>query len=374
MSVSPRVRRQEPELRREDTAIHLEGVTCTYPGAVTPALRGMDLAIRPGEFFSILGPSGSGKTTALRVIAGFERVQAGTVSIGGRVVGTPRRHEPADKRNVGVVFQDYALFPHIDVLGNIAFGLRSAPRDRWGEHVQALVRMAGLEGLEARFPHELSGGQQQRVAVARALAPNPVAILLDEPFSNLDRRLRAQLRREVRALISNIRATAVLVTHDREEALAMADRVAVLSDGRVLQADTPEALYERPATPLVAQMAGPCDLLPGRIAGDRVETEAGAFPCERAMGNPVDGAPVLALVRSHELTLERAGRPGDGGREARVVYHEFGGDSIEYDLRLASGAVLRLRQASDAHFEPGATVRLAVLPGRRVKVFDTSAT
>jgi iron(III) transport system ATP-binding protein len=353
-------------------AIALDGVVCAYPGAAAPALRGISLHVREGEFFSILGPSGSGKTTALRVMAGFERPGAGTVSLAGRVVSGPGLHLPPDKRNIGIVFQDYALFPHLTVGQNIAFGLRSVPPAQRAAAVEPLLRMAGLEGLAARYPHELSGGQQQRVAVVRALAPDPVAVLLDEPFSNLDRQLRGALRRDVRSLIARSGATAVLVTHDREEALALADRVAVLAEGRVEQVDTPQRLFEQPVSALVAQMAGPCELLPGTYRAGAVETLAGTFPAEWPGGALMDGDPVQALIRSYELAVEPVAAEGAPVTSAQVLYAEFGGAVVDYDLRFGSGHELRLRQSSDLHLEAGQTVRLRLKAGRTLRVFPAS--
>jgi len=327
------------------------------------------LDVREGEFFSILGPSGSGKTTALRVMAGFERVGDGTVSLGGRVVSDPLIHVPPDRRNVGIVFQDYALFPHLTVRENITFGLRSLSRSQREETLKSLVRTAGLGELVNRYPHELSGGQQQRVAVVRALAPRPVAVLLDEPFSNLDRQLRDELRREVRTLITNMQSTAILVTHDREEALALADRVAVLAAGRVEQVDTPEQLFKQPLSALVAQMVGPCEFLPGRYKRGQVETAAGTFRCQWPGGKLTDGSRVQTLIRSYELAIERESSPEDLEPTASIIYMEFGGAVIDYDIRLPDDHVLRLRQSSDARFEPGDAVRLRIKPDRTVIVF-----
>jgi iron(III) transport system ATP-binding protein len=205
---------------RRGAVIQVEDVSVQYEAADGPALAHFDFEVRAGEFISLLGHSGVGKTTALRVIAGFEKVHSGYVRIGGRLVASSFAHVPPDKRRVGLVFQDYALFPHLTVKANIEFGLSGMDRSLRREQVKKMVELTGLTGLEKRYAHELSGGQQQRVALARALAPAPVAVLMDEPFSNLDRQLRASLRREVRMILKDAGATAVLVTHDREEAFA----------------------------------------------------------------------------------------------------------------------------------------------------------
>ena len=202
----------------ETGVIHLQGVECSYPGSDEPAISNFNLLVRPGEFVSILGRSGAGKTTALRVVAGFEQVSSGYVRVGGQLVGSSFVHIPPDERRIGLVFQDYALFPHLSVAKNVEFGLKDLPADERRSRIVPVLKMVGMSGYESRYVHELSGGQQQRVAIARALAPDPVALLLDEPFSNLDRQLRAALRRDIKKIVAETGATTLLVTHDREEA------------------------------------------------------------------------------------------------------------------------------------------------------------
>ena len=224
----------------ETGVIHLQGVECTYPGADSPAISNFDLLIRPGEFVSILGRSGAGKTTALRVVAGFEQVTSGYVRVGGQLVGSSFVHVPPDQRRIGLVFQDYALFPHLTVAKNVEFGLKDLSAEERATRIAPVLAMVGMSGYESRYVHELSGGQQQRVAIARALAPDPVALLLDEPFSNLDRQLRAALRRDIKKIVRETGATTLLVTHDREEALATSDRIAVMGENSIEQIGTPE--------------------------------------------------------------------------------------------------------------------------------------
>ena len=301
--------------------IQVEDVTVQYEAADGPALANLDFEVQAGEFVSLLGHSGAGKTTALRVIAGFEKVQSGYVRIGGRLVASSFAHVPPDKRRVGLVFQDYALFPHLTVKSNIEFGLNGVDRSVRDEQVNKMVDLTGLKGLESRYAHELSGGQQQRVALARALAPAPVAVLLDEPFSNLDRRLRSTLRREVRSILKDAGATAVLVTHDREEALALADRVGVMDEGRIAQIGPPHEVYARPSTPVVASLAGPCELVPGTVRGEMVETEAGNFPIDVASQEVDENGAVFALMRASELVLTE---PVDD-RNLHIAYREFRG-------------------------------------------------
>ncbi len=345
--------------------LQVEDVSVQYEAAPTPALSHLDLVVQAGEFVSLLGHSGTGKTTALRAVAGFEKVQSGYVRIGGRLVASSFAHTPPDKRRVGLVFQDYALFPHLTVKANIEFGLSGMDSSVRNSQVGKMIELTGLRGLEQRYAHELSGGQQQRVALARALAPAPVAVLLDEPFSNLDRQLRSTLRREVRSILKDAGATAVLVTHDREEALALADRVGVMNMGRIEQIGTPTDVYARPLTPVVASLAGPCELVPGVLRDGMVETEAGRFPVAESQDETRDGDKVLALMRASELEL--AGASGaEEHSELRVVYREFRGEFTEFGIAMRSGQTIRVRRRSSESFVEGDAV--TVLPRGDSKV------
>ncbi|MBI4219137.1 MAG: ABC transporter ATP-binding protein [Chloroflexi bacterium] len=343
----------------------LKNVTCRYAGASDAALEGFSLEVAAGQFVSVLGPSGSGKTTALRVIAGFERVQSGEVFIGRQLASNSRHHVPPEQRRVGFVFQDYALFPHLTVVQNVAFGIARQPMQDRDARIGPIMEMAGLRGLESRFVHELSGGQQQRVALARSLAARPVALLLDEPFSNLDRHLRSSLRREVRDIVKAAETTAILVTHDREEAMAIADRVAVMGSGRIIQVDAPETIYAQPATPEVARMVGPADTLPGTVRGAVVETEAGRFRFRAPAGRVADGEHVQAVLRAHELEFG----PITGGPDMRVAYREFRGEFTQYGIRLPSGMVVRVRRRSLAPVEVGTRVTITAPFDRPVLVY-----
>lgn len=354
---------------RRGAVIQVEDVSVQYEAADGPALAHFNFDVNAGEFISLLGHSGAGKTTALRVIAGFEKVRSGYVRIGGRLVASSFAHVPPDKRRVGLVFQDYALFPHLTVQANIEFGLNDIDRSRKERQVKKMVELTGLSGYEKRYAHELSGGQQQRVALARALAPAPVAVLMDEPFSNLDRQLRSTLRREVRSILKDAGATAVLVTHDREEALSLADRVGVMRDGRIEQIGTPEDVYENPVSPIVARMAGACELMPGVLRGETVETEAGIFDVTRK-GKPVaDGAHVLALMRASDLALAP---PGDGP-EMRVVYREFRGEFTEFGVSTPSGQVIRVRRRSSDGIKTGDNVSIRTRDNSTVIVFPATS-
>jgi iron(III) transport system ATP-binding protein len=353
------------DLQSDTPLLEMSDVCVTYPGASSPTLDNMSLSVRPGEFLTILGQSGSGKTTALRAIAGFERIERGHLSIGGQVVADARTHVKPENRRVGMVFQDYALFPHLCVMDNVAFGVKDGGGDGKANVTQAL-EMVGLAGYENRFPHELSGGQQQRVALARSLAPDPVILLLDEPFSNLDRQLRGTLRRDVREIVESHGTTAILVTHDREEALGMADRVAIMESGRVLQVGEPGELYSNATSSEVAQLIAPSNTVRGRIAGPYVDTEAGRFRY-RSPGGPLgNGVFVDAVLRAHDLELG----PWEGGGAVRIVRHrEYQGEFTEYGIELPSLRRIYVRRRSIAPLEVGTRVVITAPFDRPVLVY-----
>ena len=319
----------------------------------SPAVDGVSFAVEQGEIVGFLGPSGSGKTTLLRLIAGFETVSAGEVRIGGRLVSGPSDHVPPERRNVGVVFQEYALFPHLTVLENVEFGLGSLPRPERKRRGQSALELVRLDGMEQRYPHELSGGEQQRVALARTLAPRPVTILLDEPFSNLDAAMKSEMRREVGEILKESGTTAVFVTHDREEAFAMADRVAVLQRGRLEQIDSPSALYHSPATPFVATATGACDFLPGRTQGGRALTDVDSLAVTDPVGALPDGTGVDILVRADDLQL--APDPNGG---SVVLSREFRGDEVLLTVSTPSGAEVHCRRHHYSTLPTGTRVRL----------------
>jgi iron(III) transport system ATP-binding protein len=292
------------------------------------AVDGVDLEVAPGEILALLGPSGCGKTTLLRLLAGFERPDSGGVTIAGVTVAGHGAWVPPERRRVGMVFQDYALFPHLSVAANVGFGLpRAARRHR----VPEVLDLVGLPGLGARLPHELSGGQQQRVALARALAPSPEVVLLDEPWSSIDPVLRGSVQEEVTAILRETGVTTLLVTHDREEAFSLADRVALMREGRIVQCGPPEDLYFAPVSPWAAEFVGAANLVPGDVAGGSVATAIGAFPVSG------DGAPrcVQALIRPELVELH----PDPAGT-ALVLSREFRGHDVFYRVRLADGTVI----------------------------------
>ena len=320
-------------------------------------LEDLDLVVVAGSFTSILGPSGSGKTTLLRIIAGFEKAERGSVRLGERVVDDADRFVAPDRRRIGFVPQDGSLFPHLSVLANVGFGL---PRhDRRGHKVTQLIEMVGLSGLERRYPHQLSGGQQQRVALARALAIEPSLVLMDEPFASLDANLRAVLRQDVRRVLKQAGATVLLVTHDQDEALSLADSVAVLHDGRIGQCGTPQELYARPSTPELAVGLGQTNFIGGRARGQTVETSLGCLPLERPLTKAANGAAMVVLVRPEQLVLsaETFGDLPTG----RVLGTEFyGHDAVVRVLAEGNEPHTLVVRTSDAGTLPGEGARVSI--------------
>lgn len=329
--------------------ISLSGVSKWYPGTDDAAVNNATLTVEPGEIMALLGPSGCGKTTTLRLIAGFEQADQGNISIGGEVVSGPGKFVPPDKRGVGMVFQDYALFPHLTVRGNIEFGLRGMPRRERGARLDELLALVGLEELAERYPHQLSGGQQQRVAMARALAPKPHVLLMDEPFSNLDTEMRLAMRIEVRDLLKSLGTTAVLVTHDQQEAMTVADRMAVMLHGRIEQVDSPDVVYHYPATRAVASFVGQGTFVPATIAGTVAESDLGRFELEDQGGREQ----VDLLIRPRDVSLEV-----DPDGVAVVAGRVFHGAETTYVIQLPCGVQLQSSQPSYILISPGTRVRV----------------
>ncbi len=325
--------------------LELIHVSKTYANRLAPAVCNISLCVQQGECLALLAPSGSGKTTLLRLIAGFETLDSGSILLHERDAS----RLPPERRGIGMVAQGNSLFPHLTVSQNIGFGLHPFEAGQRREKLEHAIDLLGLTSLRNRYPHELSGGQQQRVALARVLAPNPIMILLDEPFNSLDPPLRAEIRAEVASLLRRLGSTVILVTHDHEEAFAMADRIAVLNAGRLEQHDTPDRVYHLPATPFVARFVGQADFLPGQIEQGTVLTEIGQFPTKIA----TQTEPAMMMIRPDDIDLLLQ---TDG--IATVVERQFKGSENLYTIALPSGQRLHSSQHSLSVYPLGARVAL----------------
>ncbi|WP_105031104.1 ABC transporter ATP-binding protein [Arthrobacter ruber] len=335
-------------------ALTLEGVTKRYGSA--RGVEGMDLVVPPGELLTLIGPSGCGKSTTLRLVAGLERPDAGTITVAGRVVADTRRFVEPERRRVGLVFQDHALFPHLTVGKNVEFGLHDLRSGERRSRAGELLDLVQLAHLADRYPHELSGGEQQRVALARALAPRPAVVLLDEPFSSLDESLRAQVRRDTVATLRETGTTGVLVTHDQTEALSVGTRVVVMNNGLIEQADSPEKVFEQPSTRFVASFMGDADFLPAHV-------HRALLTCEIGIVSTVPGwadsdADVDVVLRPHEVALSPS-----ADATARVSAVEYHGAFVLHHVRLASGRTLRSWQPHDVRHPVGTPVTVTVAAG-----------
>ncbi|GGO85643.1 ABC transporter ATP-binding protein [Nocardioides phosphati] len=338
-------------------ALVFEGVGKSY-GSI-PAAVDVDLEVQRGELVTLIGPSGCGKSTALRLMAGLERPDRGRILVAGEVVAGPGTFVQPEKRRVGMVFQDHALFPHLSVERNVAFGLIDLPRAERKARVAEVLGLVRLADKAKRYPHELSGGEQQRVALARALAPKPAVVLLDEPFSSLDENLRAQVRAELVGVLRATGTTAVFVTHDQTEALSIGDRVVVMQAGHIEQADTPQRVFESPASRFVASFMGDADFLPAHVHSALLTCEIGVVSTVPGWGRAdVD---VEVVLRPHEVALSPAvGRKGEGPEVVAVEYH---GAFVLHTVRLASGRTLRSWQQHAVRYPVGTPVEASVVAG-----------
>ncbi|WP_123534117.1 ABC transporter ATP-binding protein [Halosimplex salinum] len=327
--------RVEPTVQRGDPVLELDGVSRSF-GAET-AVDDLSLSVYEGELLTLLGPSGCGKTTTLRLLAGLDRPDEGSIRVEEEAVAGPDSFVAPDDRDVGLVFQSFALFPHLTVGENVAFGIDDWSADERDERVAELLELIGLPEYRDHSPDDLSGGQRQRVALARSLAPEPDVLLLDEPFSNLDVSLRTEMREEVRNIIKETGVTAVSVTHDQEEALSISDRVAVIHEGSVEQVGRPEVVFEQPESRFVAEFLGQAGFVSGQLASGVVETDLGTLPADviEGLGREYDGATIDVMVRPDDLVATPADGPDEGNGE--IVHRQYTGPSFVYQVALDGG-------------------------------------
>ena len=361
-TVSPEAAPGYPPLVVTEERLALERITVQY--AALRAVDEVSFAVGDGEILCLLGPSGSGKSTLLRVIAGVERPSAGRVLIDGAECAGPHRFVEPERRRIGMVFQDYALFPHLTVAANVAFGLKGRPARDIDRIVAAMLDRVDLQRYASSYPHMLSGGERQRVALARALAPAPRVLLMDEPFSSLDGRLRDQVREQTLELLRDTRTTTVIVTHDPDEAMRVADRIALLRNGRLEQCGSPEDLYLRPATRFAARFFGDLNEIAGTCRGGVVDTVVGAFQAPDLR----DGDPALVCIRPQDVQVSR--RPD--GIAAHVVRAEFRGEIDHLVLAVAGlSRPLTVRAFGRTRLEPGDAVYVSVPRDEVLVVPDT---
>ena len=333
--------------------LEVKNVSLGY-GAHT-VVQNVSMRLAQGEIGCLLGPSGCGKTTLLRAIAGFEPVRAGEIALQGQTVASVGHSVPPQSRDIGMVFQDHALFPHLTVGDNVGFGLHRASKAQRSARVQEMLALVGLEGMGARWPHELSGGQQQRVALARALAPQPTLLLMDEPFSSLDTSMRESIAREVRAILKQAKATALMVTHDQNEAFAMADNVGVMARGQLMQWGNAVQVYCTPATQEVAQFVGEgCLIAAQATAGGQWQTALGLLSAGHPHYSTAQGVQVL-LRPEHVRLVEQ-------GVSAKVLERTFRGSHFVFELELADGQHVMAKVSLNALYSACETVQIGLAP------------
>jgi iron(III) transport system ATP-binding protein len=339
-----------------DIVLDLSGVSKSYSN--TTVVEELSLSVRKGELLTLLGPSGCGKTTTLRLIAGLEEPSSGTVRLQDEIVAGAESFAPPEVRDVGVVFQEFALFPHLSARENVAFGIESGPEN--DQRVEGLLELVGLTDHGQKYPDELSGGQQQRVALARSLAPEPDLLLLDEPFSNLDVDLRVEMREEVRRILKEAGVTAISVTHDQEEAMSISDRVAVMYDGQLEQVGRPEAVFQQPESRFVASFLGHASFLSADVGSDDVQTGVGAVPLDRIHGLSAEytGSEIDLLVRPDDVVCSRGGTETPNGQ---VVHRRYLGPTVLYRVELMSGDTISVmhNHADEVPLDAPVYVRLA---------------
>ena len=354
---------------KQSAILEIEGLTKKFNHNSTIAVDNVSLTLQQGELLGLLGPSGCGKTTLLRIIAGFEQASQGQIKLAGQLVNSNSCWLPPEKRNTGMVFQDYALFPHLNVADNLAFGLKrnkSLNNKQIKQRVGQVLALVGLTGLEKRYPHELSGGQQQRIALARALAPQPALILLDEPLSNLDVQIRHRLREEIRCILKAAGTSAIFVTHDQEEALAISDKIAVMSKGKLEQIGTPESIYAQPTSRFVAEFVTQANFLPAKKKGQIWTTEIGELEVPTAtVINNFDRGDLM--LRQEDILLIP-----DENSSVVVKERQFLGREYRYCLETASGKRLHARTSAGVAVDVGTKVNLSVVT-ETTKIFPATS-
>ena len=346
-----------PETNLQDTPIlELCQISKKYQHGSTIAAKEISFKLAPSEVLAILGPSGCGKTTLLRLIAGFERPDQGKIYIQGEQVAGKGIWVQPEKRKLGMVFQDFALFPHLNVIHNISFGINHLPSHTQHAIAHELLHIVALSGLDKRHPHELSGGQQQRVALARALAPNPSLVLLDEPFCNLDADMRCEMRREVHRILKQTQTAGLLVTHDQEEAFDVADRVGVLEKGYLHQLDTPEAVYHTPVTRFVADFVGQADFIPGELKNNTICTPIGVlsgpiyYPKDETIS---DNTHVEVMIRPDDINISV-----DPLGIGTITHRHFRGSETLYTIKLADDIIIHSSKSGMPNMVPGDKVSI----------------
>ena len=325
------------------------------------AVRNVSISLQAQSILALVGPSGCGKTSVLRLIAGFEKADSGTITLANQLVQGPKVFVPPEKRGVSLVFQDYALFPHLTVFENVAFGLSRKNKRDFNEKANSSINLVGLGNKGNKYPHQLSGGERQRVALARALAPRPVLILLDEPFSNLDADRRLKMREEVRVILRSTHASAIFVTHDQEEALYMGDSLAVMNSGKIEQIGPPEFIFNQPQSRFVAEFMGDTDFLPGVVAKGGIQTELGLLKQE---SKEKIGRQIELALRADDIEFS----PKPGSKSIILARHYRGGSNF-YRLRLPSGHLLHASKSHQEIFAPGTPVTVKINPGHELPIF-----
>jgi len=337
--------------------LELKEVNLTYHKQAV--VKDLSLSLEDGEIACLLGPSGCGKTTLLRAIAGFKSLHSGSIESSAQMLSSSTHTVAPEKRRIGMVFQDFALFPHLSVGDNICFGMRDQSAQTRKQRRRELLELIALPECENKYPHELSGGQQQRIALARAIAPRPRLLLLDEPFSSMDVELRNTLAKEIRRILKHENITAVMVTHDQHEAFSMADRIAVMNDGQLLQWDTAENLYHSPNNAFVAHFIGESNFLKGIVRGDKVETALGKHNYKKQLDQTPDtsleGRRVKVLSRPEYILIDK-----DSKQTAELVSRDFRGGFSLYSLRLQSGEEVQALLPSQANYQLGNSVGIAL--------------